>query len=136
MSAMEQQLSAAMEQQLSVGGGLDQNAGVAQQAPVVAVAPVASVPKQVVVVQQQQQPVLVQPAVLPPQQAQVQPVPAQQQQPHKDGSKNDIDDVTGKIFIGGLSWQTTTENLRYYFEKFGELTDVAIMIDKKTGKPR
>lgn len=58
----------------------------------------------------------------------------QQQQGH--GSKNDIDDVAGKIFIGGLSWQTTSENLRYYFEKFGELTDVAIMIDKKTGKPR
>jgi RNA recognition motif-containing protein len=50
--------------------------------------------------------------------------------------KNHSDDVAGKIFIGGLSWQTTTEQLRYYFEKFGELVDVAIMTDKRTGRPR
>ena len=43
---------------------------------------------------------------------------------------------TGKIFIGGLSWQTTVEGMRYYFEKFGELTDVALMTDKKSGQPR
>lgn len=48
----------------------------------------------------------------------------------------DVDDVTGKIFIGGLSWQTTETNLRYYFEKYGEMTDVALMIDKRSGKPR
>lgn len=48
----------------------------------------------------------------------------------------DLDDIQGKIFIGGLSWQTTEANLRFYFEKFGELTDVALMIDKRTGKPR
>jgi heterogeneous nuclear ribonucleoprotein A1/A3 len=46
------------------------------------------------------------------------------------------DDVSGKVFIGGLSWQTTESTLRYYFEKFGELTDVALMMDKRTGKPR
>jgi RNA recognition motif-containing protein len=46
------------------------------------------------------------------------------------------EDIQGKIFIGGLSWQTTEETLRFYFEKFGELADVAIMSDKKTGKPR
>jgi len=50
--------------------------------------------------------------------------------------KIDLDDISGKIFIGGLSWQTTEQNLRYYFEKFGELTDVALMIDKRSGKPR
>jgi len=41
-----------------------------------------------------------------------------------------------KIFIGGLSWETTEQGLRYYFEKFGELTDVAVMIDKKNNQPR
>jgi RNA recognition motif-containing protein len=45
-------------------------------------------------------------------------------------------DVAGKVFIGGLSWQTTVEGLRYYFEKFGELSDVALMNDKRTGMPR
>lgn len=50
--------------------------------------------------------------------------------------KVDLDDISGKIFIGGLSWQTTEANLRFYFEKYGELTDVALMIDKRSGKPR
>jgi RNA recognition motif-containing protein len=54
----------------------------------------------------------------------------------QDDIRNDQDDVAGKIFIGGLSWQTTEETLRYYFSKYGELADVALMIDKKTGKPR
>jgi hypothetical protein len=48
----------------------------------------------------------------------------------------DLDDIAGKIFIGGLSWSTTEQTLRNYFERYGELTDVALMIDKKTGKPR
>jgi len=42
----------------------------------------------------------------------------------------------GKIFVGGLSWQTTADGLRFYFEKFGELSDVALMTDKRTGQPR
>ena len=46
------------------------------------------------------------------------------------------DDVEGKIFVGGLSWQTTQESMRFHFEKYGELSDIAIMIDKRTGQPR
>eukprot|EP00596_Hydrurales_sp_CCMP1899_P007275 CAMPEP_0119051230 /NCGR_PEP_ID=MMETSP1177-20130426/72914_1 /TAXON_ID=2985 /ORGANISM="Ochromonas sp, Strain CCMP1899" /LENGTH=203 /DNA_ID=CAMNT_0007030361 /DNA_START=588 /DNA_END=1196 /DNA_ORIENTATION=- len=57
------------------------------------------------------------------------------------GSGGDVsqiphDDVEGKIFVGGLSWQTTEESMRFHFEKFGELSDIAIMIDKRTGQPR
>ena len=58
------------------------------------------------------------------------------EQYNDESGKVDIDDIQGKIFIGGLSWQTTEVNLRYYFEKFGELADVALMIDKRSGKPR
>lgn len=46
------------------------------------------------------------------------------------------DEMEGKIFVGGLSWQTTEESMRFHFEKFGELSDIAIMIDKRTGQPR
>ena len=46
------------------------------------------------------------------------------------------DDLSGKIFVGGLSWNTNEERLRYYFEKFGEIEAVDLMIDKKTGQPR
>lgn len=62
--------------------------------------------------------------------------PLTPQQDDYNESKPDSEDTTGKIFIGGLSWQTTDSTLRYYFEKFGELTDVALMMDKRTGKPR
>mmetsp|Transcript_22278 Transcript_22278/g.20249 ORF Transcript_22278/g.20249 Transcript_22278/m.20249 type:complete len:394 (-) Transcript_22278:85-1266(-) len=48
----------------------------------------------------------------------------------------DEEDVEGKVFIGGLSWQTSESTLRAHFEKFGELTDVALMIDKRTAQPR
>lgn len=46
------------------------------------------------------------------------------------------EEVIGKVFVGGLSWQTNEASLRHYFEKYGELTDAAIMTDKKTGQPR
>eukprot|EP00611_Tribonema_gayanum_P019239 TRINITY_DN3285_c0_g1_i3.p1 TRINITY_DN3285_c0_g1~~TRINITY_DN3285_c0_g1_i3.p1 ORF type:complete len:330 (+),score=99.60 TRINITY_DN3285_c0_g1_i3:118-1107(+) len=45
-------------------------------------------------------------------------------------------DVTGKLFVGGISWQTSEESLSYHFSKFGALADVALMKDKYTGQPR
>lgn len=53
-----------------------------------------------------------------------------------DGSTGEAENTDGKVFIGGLSWETTSDSLRYYFEKFGELSDVALMADKRTGQPR
>eukprot|EP00592_Proboscia_alata_P016336 CAMPEP_0194395986 /NCGR_PEP_ID=MMETSP0174-20130528/124727_1 /TAXON_ID=216777 /ORGANISM="Proboscia alata, Strain PI-D3" /LENGTH=487 /DNA_ID=CAMNT_0039191981 /DNA_START=35 /DNA_END=1496 /DNA_ORIENTATION=- len=41
-----------------------------------------------------------------------------------------------KIFVGGLSWQTTEESLRYHFEQFGEVVSVEIMRDRNTNNPR
>ena len=37
------------------------------------------------------------------------------------------EELSGKLFIGGLSWQTTLDGLQYHFEKFGELQDAALM---------
>ncbi|KAG5191623.1 hypothetical protein JKP88DRAFT_174372 [Tribonema minus] len=58
--------------------------------------------------------------------------PAQQPQPLGGGDGSEI----GKIFVGGIAWQTTDSALRYYFERFGELDDIALMKDKMTGQPR
>lgn len=41
-----------------------------------------------------------------------------------------------KIFVGGLSWQTTEESLRYHFEQYGTVVSVEVMRDRVTGDPR
>lgn len=51
------------------------------------------------------------------------------------GSKP-VDDNKGKLFIGGLSWETTQEGLRGYFAQFGEVTDCVVMINPHTRRSR
>ncbi|XP_042503104.1 RNA-binding protein 1-like [Macadamia integrifolia] len=42
----------------------------------------------------------------------------------------------GKIFIGGLAKETTSEQFTTYFGKYGEITDSVVMKDRRTGHPR
>ncbi|KRY78602.1 RNA-binding protein Musashi -like protein Rbp6 [Trichinella pseudospiralis] len=42
----------------------------------------------------------------------------------------------GKMFIGGLSWQTSVDSLRQYFMQFGEVTESVVMRDPNTKKAR
>lgn len=46
------------------------------------------------------------------------------------------EDLAGKLFLGGVSWQTTLEGLKYHFERIGELKDAALFTDKKTGQSK
>ena len=41
-----------------------------------------------------------------------------------------------KLFVGGLSAETTTADLRAAFVKFGEITDVAVVNDRATNRSR
>ena len=43
---------------------------------------------------------------------------------------------SGNLFVGNLSWNTSEQVLRDYFEEFGTLSGVRIMTDRQTGKPR
>lgn len=43
---------------------------------------------------------------------------------------------TGKLFIGGISWDTNEDRLREYFETFGEVVEAVIMKDRTTGRAR
>lgn len=41
-----------------------------------------------------------------------------------------------KLFVGGLSWDTTTDDLRAAFLRFGAISDVAVVLDRATGRSR
>uniref|UniRef100_A0A0B7A3V0 RRM domain-containing protein n=2 Tax=Arion vulgaris TaxID=1028688 RepID=A0A0B7A3V0_9EUPU len=49
---------------------------------------------------------------------------------------DDDGDDDRKIFVGGLSWETTTKDLREYFEKYGEVTNCTLKTDLETRKSR
>jgi cold-inducible RNA-binding protein len=44
--------------------------------------------------------------------------------------------MSNKIFIGGLSWNTTTDGLRDAFSAFGEVSDAHVATDRDTGRSR
>lgn len=42
----------------------------------------------------------------------------------------------GKLFIGGISWDTNEERLKEYFGAYGEVVEAIIMKDRTTGRAR
>ncbi|KAI4303965.1 hypothetical protein MLD38_039541 [Melastoma candidum] len=42
----------------------------------------------------------------------------------------------GKLFIGGISWETDEDMLKDYFSSYGDVVQTAVMRDKTTGRPR
>jgi len=46
------------------------------------------------------------------------------------------DEEAGKVFVGGLSWETTQDNLLGYFSRFGEVIDCVVMKNAETGRSR
>lgn len=90
--------------------------------------------------QQQHQDFLQQPS-----QQQYQQYPQQGQQPqYQQQYQNDalklapsnLGRDSGKMFIGGLNWDTTEDGLVSYFSKYGEILDYTIMKDASTGRSR
>ncbi|KAL3057816.1 RNA-binding protein Musashi homolog 2-like isoform X3 [Trematomus bernacchii] len=52
------------------------------------------------------------------------------------GSPTEPQHDPGKMFIGGLSWQTSPDSLRDYFCKFGEIRECMVMRDPTTKRSR
>ncbi|RZC44434.1 hypothetical protein C5167_037378 [Papaver somniferum] len=47
-----------------------------------------------------------------------------------------MDSEQGKIFVGGISWETNEDTLKDHFNKFGEVVETVIMRDRNTGSAR
>jgi len=47
-----------------------------------------------------------------------------------------MDNTNGKLFIGGIAWETTEDGLKEYFSQIGEVTEVVIIKDRATGKSK
>ncbi|WOG83968.1 hypothetical protein DCAR_0103147 [Daucus carota subsp. sativus] len=41
-----------------------------------------------------------------------------------------------KVFVGGLAWETKSETLHSYFEKFGDILEAVVISDKHTGRSK
>ncbi|CAJ2502894.1 Uu.00g102880.m01.CDS01 [Anthostomella pinea] len=48
----------------------------------------------------------------------------------------DEQEKTSKIFVGGVSQDTTENEFKEYFAQFGRVVDATLMMDKDTGRPR
>ena len=44
--------------------------------------------------------------------------------------------MSNKLFVGGLSWNTTDDGLRSAFETFGAINDVKVITDRDSGRSR
>ncbi|XP_066266456.1 uncharacterized protein [Branchiostoma lanceolatum] len=42
----------------------------------------------------------------------------------------------GKLFVGGLSWDTTSDGLESTFSEYGEITDCKVITDRETNRSR
>ncbi|KAJ4976324.1 hypothetical protein NE237_001430 [Protea cynaroides] len=47
-----------------------------------------------------------------------------------------MDSDLGKLFIGGISWDTNEDRLKEYFKTYGEVVEAVIMKDRTTGRAR
>lgn len=44
--------------------------------------------------------------------------------------------MSSKLFVGGLSWNTTSDGLRDAFTSFGEVKEAKVVTDRETGRSR
>ena len=44
--------------------------------------------------------------------------------------------MSNKLFVGGLSWNTTSDDLRRAFEAFASVDDAQVVSDRETGRSR
>eukprot|EP00930_Biecheleria_cincta_P074978 TRINITY_DN62178_c0_g1_i1.p2 TRINITY_DN62178_c0_g1~~TRINITY_DN62178_c0_g1_i1.p2 ORF type:complete len:348 (-),score=59.48 TRINITY_DN62178_c0_g1_i1:49-1065(-) len=45
-------------------------------------------------------------------------------------------DISGKVYVGGLNFNTSTDALKAHFEQYGKISDCIVMTDRETGRSR
>lgn len=56
---------------------------------------------------------------------------------HKLKNRSEIDDTFySKLFVGGLSWESSQDSLQRYFSRYGEVIDCVVMKNNETGRSR
>ncbi|XP_075148202.1 RNA-binding protein squid isoform X1 [Haematobia irritans] len=53
-----------------------------------------------------------------------------------NGNESNARDDDRKLFVGGLSWETSEKELREHFSKFGEIESINVKTDPQTGRSR
>jgi len=53
-----------------------------------------------------------------------------------NGESSNTRDDDRKLFVGGLSWETSEKELREHFSKFGEIESINVKTDPQTGRSR
>jgi len=64
------------------------------------------------------------------------PAPAGQQAGGRRKHTRHEDQEEGKLFVGGLSWETTQDTLLRYFSRYGDVIDCVVMKNAETGRSR
>ncbi|KAL6635008.1 hypothetical protein ACP70R_027679 [Stipagrostis hirtigluma subsp. patula] len=41
-----------------------------------------------------------------------------------------------KVFVGGLAWETTSERLRRFYERFGDILEAVVITDRHSGRSK
>lgn len=44
--------------------------------------------------------------------------------------------MQNKLFVGNLSWDTTDETMRAFFEKLGEVLEAKVIFDRASGRSK
>lgn len=55
---------------------------------------------------------------------------------HAYGGNTRSNDEDRKIFVGGISWEVSQDELKEYFSRFGTVTDCTLKTDPNTGRSR
>lgn len=56
--------------------------------------------------------------------------------PGTQGEEREETNMNNKLFVGGLSWNTTSEELQKAFEAFGDVSEAKVITDRETGRSR